>query len=96
MDQCETDQYIVVDENVKELVRKTTGWLTNSRCIAEELAAFQCRNRFGQDFHKHGVIQGGRKRTERTGEYTPRLVAAILRGFRRQLQEDLVISVKFT
>ena len=68
--------------------RMATGWLTNSQCIADELAKFQCENRTQPRHHRHGVIIGGPKVTEKTGECQDELVLAILRGLRTQLQAD--------
>ena len=48
--------------------RMATGWLTNSQCIADELAKFQCENRTQPGHHRHEVIIGGPKVTEKTGE----------------------------
>eukprot|EP00973_Karenia_brevis_P065652 9126060-Karenia_brevis.AAC.1 len=50
-------------EGVEYPARKTTGWTTNSRCIAEELAQFQCRNRTTKltgEYHEHGQLIRGR------------------------------------
>ena len=75
-----------------------TGWITTSRCIADELARFQCRNRRGgldraggAPGHEHGHLISGRAKAAEV--YPPRLVAAILSGLRRQLQEDGKMSV---
>ena len=68
--------------------RMATGWLTNSQCIADELAKFQCENRTQPGHHRHEVIIGGPKVTEKTGECQDELVLAILRGLRTQLQAD--------
>ncbi|CAK0843308.1 unnamed protein product, partial [Prorocentrum cordatum] len=50
-DQCEAGQTVPVkDEHgtwTEKLVQACAAWMTNSRCIAEELAAFQRRNRRG-------------------------------------------------
>eukprot|EP00973_Karenia_brevis_P056363 7838725-Karenia_brevis.AAC.1 len=43
-DQCESGMTVGID-GVEYPARKTTGWMTNSREVANELAKFQCRNR---------------------------------------------------
>ena len=77
-----------------------TGWITTSRCIADELARFQCRNRRGglhraggAAGHEHGHLISGRAKAAAAEVYPSRLVATILRGLRRQLQEDGKMSV---
>ena len=90
-DLCETGLTVNDQVSGQELpARKTTGWITNSPCIAEELSGFQCRNRGDGtgETHRHGQIIGGSAITRPTEEYRPALVAAILRGLRRQLQAD--------
>ncbi len=90
-DQCEAGLV------VKDLpARKTTGWMTNSKMIADELAEFQCRNRAvspAEERHEHGEIIGGKKISEPAGEYPDLLVGRVLRGFRRQLQLDGTLSL---
>ena len=68
--------------------RMATGWLTNSQCIADELSKFQCENQTQPGHHRHEVIIGGSKVTEKTGECQDELVLAILTVLRTQLQAD--------
>ena len=79
-----------INSRRKAPAQKTTGWITNSKEIADELAEFQCRNRAGSSAgtHIHGHVIGGRKVTGPAGEYPDLLVGAVLRGFRREMQRD--------
>ena len=89
MDQCETGQVAKArDGTIEGLARKTTGWITNAKCVAEELDKFQCRNRLGDESnrHEHVHLLGGRASAAEC--YTPELVNAVLRGFVRQLEID--------
>ena len=90
-DQCETGQTAKAVSGAGILpARKTTGWLTDVKYIAEALAKFQCRNR-GEGYHEHAHLISGRAKG--TEEYQPILVAAVLRGLRRQLQEEGILSL---
>ena len=63
--------------------KKPTGFLTNSPSIARELE-HRCRGD-----HEHELILGsncGGSRAQQAQEYPPRMVNAILRGYRQQLQ----------
>ena len=60
-----------------QLARKRTRWMTSCLAIAEELEV-PC-----DGSHEHIHLIGGR--AKQTEKYSPRLVAAILRGLRRHL-----------
>ena len=64
------------------------GWLTNSRCVADELQKLQCENGTQPRHHRHEVIIGDSKVTEQTGECQDVLLFAVLRGLRTQLHVD--------
>ena len=90
MDQCETGQSAPLKgddiSGERGLAQATTGWITNSVCIANELARFQCRNRMGTGWHQHTHLVDGKAKHKAT--YTNILIDAILRGLRKQLQRD--------
>ena len=73
---------------VSELCRGTTGWLTNSGFVADELAAFQCRDRFGGSRRFHSHVHLLDSKAVHKSVYTPKLVEAILRGICKQLEAD--------
>eukprot|EP00971_Amphidinium_carterae_P113479 2248307-Amphidinium_carterae.1 len=91
MDQCETGQGLDMPDGSRVLARKTTGWITNSKCIADELSNFQCRNRSGGSRHDHMHLIGGKAKF--TAAYTMMLVTAVLRGLREQMEQDGKMSV---
>ena len=91
-DQCEAGQGITMPDGEWISARKTTGWITNSRCIADELASFQCRNRDPDaEPHAHAWLVNGRAKA--TEVYPEVLVSSILRGLRRHLQIEGKMSV---
>ena len=68
--------------------RMAIGWLTNFQRIADELAKFQGENWTQPGHHRHEVIIGGPKVTEKTGECQDELVLAIIRVLRTKLQAN--------
>eukprot|EP00973_Karenia_brevis_P037723 5204519-Karenia_brevis.AAC.1 len=75
-DQCESGMTVEID-GVEYPARKTTGWMSNSREVAHELAKFQCRNRTTKwtgEYHEHGQLISGR--AKQCSGYRPKLVAA--------------------
>ena len=67
------------------LHKKPTGFLTNSPEIAQQLS-LRC-----DGSHQHELILGNNKggnRARQAQEYPPKLVDAILRGYRKQLLRD--------
>ena len=69
------------------LVRKTTGWMTNSERIARRLKAFVCPNRQKDDpsaWHVHGSLKDGRSRNAQ--EHPGPIVEAVLQGLVEELQ----------
>ena len=73
------------DEQGEGLVKKETWWVTNSPCIAQELDR-ECTNvnKPAPLWHRHVHLINQRAHHARV--YPPKLVAAILRGARAQLQ----------
>ena len=69
------------DEGQPGFVRKHTGWLTNSRCIAAALSE-DCPGD-----HRHVRLIGG-GRAHRARIYPPKLVKAILRGLAEELRAE--------
>ena len=61
--------------------------MTNSLEIAVILRG-SCPNTLGGDWHRHIHLIGGSKRTALVAQYPPRMVAAILRAFKKQLVVD--------
>ena len=60
--------------------RKPTAWITNSQCIAEEMA-IKC-----DGSHRHVTLIGGRAKACEV--YPTGIIHAILRGLRRQMEHD--------
>lgn len=79
------------DDGELKYVRKETGYLTNSRCIAEELRAVCINVQEGREVHKHVHLIGG-GRAKAAQRYPPALVRAILRGLKKELRERRQIS----
>ena len=77
-DQCPFGQKVKYDDGREELVRKPTGWLTNSQRIADALS------RACTGDHAHGSVFNGRP--QQVAVYPPKLVAAILRALRDELR----------
>lgn len=65
--------------------RKTTGFMTNAPCIADNLKR-RCPNRNGKIHHKHITLQGGR--TKAAQIYPEELCRAICRGLIQQIEMD--------
>ena len=70
---------------------KMTGWLTNSRAAAEQVGV-RCTNASGTaPWHRHvGLVNGKAKAME---VYPPKLVAAIVKGIRKQMDLDGIREV---
>ncbi len=91
-DQCQFGAEDVVSGNP---VRKRTGFLTNSKCLADSLTR-ACRKNDGTCSNpkyrgrRHELCRGGVAR--RAQVYSAGLCKAILRGIAKQLQEDGVFS----
>ncbi len=66
-------------------VLKPTGWLTNSKFLAETLKG-ECSNMHGKTWHRHVHLINGRAAAAKV--YPPALVKAVLEALRRQLVED--------
>ena len=72
------------------LVRKETGWLTNSPFIAAVLEGV-CSNTTGKEpWHRHVVLEGGL--CKKAAAYPPALAKAVLQGLRQQLVQDGKLS----
>ena len=74
------------------LVLKPTGWLTNAEWVGREVAK-KCGNlekAFWADKHRHIQLLGGKAKACEI--YPKSLCRAILRGFKRQLEEEGVLS----
>ncbi|CAK0797196.1 unnamed protein product [Prorocentrum cordatum] len=77
------DDQTHVEQHVK--AGRAAGWLTNSGCIAEELTKLQ-----GND-NENATRSAGA--VSPAAENRPAIVAAVLRGLRRQLQQDGAVSI---
>ena len=79
-----------MNENGETLpARKTTGWMTNSPEIAEELCKYQCSTRTTNitgEYHEHAQFISGTARA--CENYPDELVVAMLRGLEKQLGAD--------
>ena len=83
----ENGSHLLEHEGVQHVkAGKAAEWLTNSRCIVEELTKLQ-----GDD-HENVTISTMETMSP-TVEDKPAVVAAVLRGLRRQLQQDGAISI---
>jgi len=71
------DSQVTTGPGTCSRARETTGWVTNSRYIAAEIADFHCRDRAGSTAGGCGDL----------------LVGAVLRGLRQELQERGILSV---
>eukprot|EP00973_Karenia_brevis_P017154 2355852-Karenia_brevis.AAC.1 len=74
-----------VDAQGEGLVKKETRWMTNSPELAEVLEG-TCSNKEGLTWPRHVQLINGRAKEAK--QYPPKLVEAILRGLRRQLEKD--------
>ena len=72
-------------------VKKSTGWLTNSPCIADKVGV-QCLNTqlHPEEQHRHVHLLGGRDK--HAEKYTRELCRAILEGLKDQMREDGIIG----
>ena len=76
------------------LVRKETKWLTNSPVLAsilEGVCPNQDPTKTEQDWHRHITLIGGTL-CRQAQVYPVKLVKAVLRGIRQQLQQDGVYN----
>ena len=73
------------DDKGPGLVKKPTGWATNSPCIAQEVSEL-CPNRWRGAMHRHVHLISGRAKAAEV--YPPKLCKAILKGLRTQLRYD--------
>ncbi len=73
------------DEKGEGLVKKPTGWMTNSPYIAEQVSAL-CSNRWKGQMHRHVHLISGRAKAAEV--YPPKLCKAILTGLRYQFIAD--------
>ena len=74
------------DDGVEGYVRKDTTFLTSSLELAKVLQGV-CSNERGKDLHRHVHLIGGGQATA-AAEYPVKMVRAVLRGMRRQLERD--------
>ena len=79
------------DSTGRGLVKKPTGWMTNSSELAEILSA-SCSNKdgSGKPWHRHVMLVNGRARHAKV--YPPEIVKAVLKGLRKQLEVDGVFN----
>ncbi len=73
------------DDQGEGLVKKPTGWMTNSPYIAEQVSAL-CSNRWKGQMHRHVRLISGRAKAAKV--YPPKLCKAILIGLRYQFIAD--------
>ena len=73
------------DEKGEGLVKKPTGWLTNSPYIAEQVSAL-CSNRWKGRLHRHVHLISGRAKAAEV--YPLKLCKAISTGLRHQFLAD--------
>ena len=91
-DQCCFGQPAKGPDGIFGLARKRSGWLTNSPCVGYALQVRCASKPDGGDKtplleqHKHVWLVSGRARA--TERYPPKLVAAVLKAIRVQLQQD--------
>ena len=83
-DQCRYG-LVATDEGRNGPARKSTGFMTNSPCIAKALSK-RCMNTPQHQVHKHVVLIDGRPRE--TQVYPKALCQAICQGLRQQLIAD--------
>ena len=82
--QCAYGQSSVDPDGVRRLVKKPTGWMTNSALIAEVLAKRCANERLPlADHHQHALMVGGRAAPME--RYPPRLVTAVLKALRNEM-----------
>ena len=73
------------DENGVGPARKSTGFMTNSPCIALQLKR-RCPNRQGYEIHRHVRLENGRARAAQ--QYPPNLCRAVCKGLIKQMEAD--------
>ena len=79
------------DKGEMGYVRKETLWMTNSWYIAEELKG-ACINKLeGKEIHRHVHLIGG-QRAKMAQKYPVALVEAILKGLKKELRANALIS----
>ena len=79
------------DEEGAGLVKKPTGWMTNSPKIAKALSR-RCTNELGTEkWHRHVLLMGGKAKACQV--YPMKLVKAILKGLKAQLRADLLLQL---
>lgn len=79
-DQCQSGLH----DRAGGVLKKQTGWITNSPRIAEQLNR-QCRGE-----HQHTPVLGtcmGSSRSKQAQEYPPALIKAILKGYCQEIQD---------
>ena len=79
--QCMLGLKSVGDDGVERPSQKPTGFLTNSRALAERLDV-KC-----QGDHDHNILMGA-KRTSRAAQYPDELCDAILEGLAEHLERE--------
>ena len=85
--QCAYSQKSVDPDGVTRLVKKPTGWMTNSTCIAAALSRRCANETLPVDrHHQHASLMGGR--ASATERYPPQLMLAVLKTLRCQLVLD--------
>ena len=77
--------YDISRQNGEGLVKKPTGWLTNSPYISEQVSKL-CSNRWKAAKHRHVHLVSGRAKAAEV--YPPKLCIAILKGLRHQFISD--------
>ena len=79
------------DEFGEGLVKKPTGWATNSPYIAEQVSQL-CSNRHKGAKHRHAHLISGKAKAAEV--YPVKLCTAILKGLRRQFISDGLMTPK--
>ncbi|CAK9071194.1 Copia protein [Durusdinium trenchii] len=88
---CKFGMKMSNDDGEQCYVRKETLWMTNSKCIAEELQGVCINKLKGQEVHRH-VHLIGRDRAKAAQVYPVPLVEAILRGLKKELVSTNALS----
>ena len=76
---------VTTQNGLTMLARKSTGFMTNSPCIVNQMDK-QCPNKSGWQIHKHIALEGNR--TKQAQVYPKELCQAIRVGLQLQLQAD--------
>ena len=92
-DQCPFGLTGQLDDGTVALLRKETGWMTNGRHIAEAVSV-RCTNRHKpcHMHHVHAPIRARRHNCRASERYPERLVLAVLRALRKELNEKYHLS----